>query len=158
MREGCTSATRGYSTSAQEIPESRNVYLCCRHWCSVLITVPWAGDQDMTHVLSLPSDMKVRKQNPSLGIKLWKEGLRGHFLPPVLILSTPPAEHPNLLSSGWKKDSADQGVSTTILFFGHGAKFWVFSENLLVLRHLCCSHQSAIVWFSSWFPSQAIPR
>lgn len=54
-REGCTSAARGCNTSAQEIPQSRNIYQCCRHWCSVLITAAWAGDQDTTHVLSLPS-------------------------------------------------------------------------------------------------------
>lgn len=130
MREGCTSAARGCSTSAQAIPESRNVYLCCRHWCSVLISVACAGDQDMAHVLPLPSDIKVRKQTTSLGIKLWKEVLRGDFLPPVLILSTSLADHPNLLSSGWRKDSADQGVSTTILCFSHGAKFCFQWESI----------------------------
>lgn len=54
-REGCTSAARGCSTSAQEIPQSRNIYLHRRHWCSVLITVAWAGDQDTAHRNSLSS-------------------------------------------------------------------------------------------------------
>lgn len=133
MREACTSAARGRSTRAQEIPQSRNIYLCLRYWCSVLITVVWAGDQDRAHIISLPSGIKVRKQNMSLGIKLWKEGLRGDFQSPFLILSTSLAEHPNLPSSGRRKDSADQGVSTTVLHFSCGAKFSAFREKLLML-------------------------
>lgn len=86
MREGCTSAARGCTTSAQEILQSRNIYRCRRHWSSVLITVAWAGDQDMAHILPLPGGIKVRKQSMSLGIKLWKEGLRGGFPSHVPIL------------------------------------------------------------------------
>lgn len=36
-------------------------------WCSVLITVAWAGDQDVAHIRSLPSGIKVRKQNTNFG-------------------------------------------------------------------------------------------
>ena len=41
IREGCTSAARGCSTSVQETPQSRNIYVHRRHWCSVLNTVAW---------------------------------------------------------------------------------------------------------------------
>lgn len=99
MREGCTSAARGCSNSGQEIPQSRNIYICWRHWCSVLVTVAWAEDQDVAHILSLPSGIKVRKQNIKLKVKLWKEGLRGDFSSPVLTLPTLQSEHPDLPSS-----------------------------------------------------------
>lgn len=102
-----------------------------------------------TKILSLPSGIKVRKQNTSLKIKLWKEGLGGDFPSPVPVLSTAlPERPPSSAILRWREGSADRGGSTTALRFGRGAKFSAFREKLLMLWHLCCSYRSAMVWFS----------
>lgn len=67
----------------------------------------------MAHILSLLSAIKVRKWNMSLKINLWKEELRSDLSCPLLSTMWVP-RGPILC---WRKDLADQGVSTTVLYF-----------------------------------------